>query len=240
MINSPPDTSEPALAAVCDDAQIGGTLRFSSGREGTVGVEIARAEKETSSMRESNPIAEYSAHLDDADVSGDVVSCVHISDPFHDVERPDRERPRFEREEAGIKQPARSADPVGEVYTMEALVPGGGVRCHVSLKRELPAGAKLFITPQPDFTAECAPYLKDGETPANRIQREIDENAALLGLLAEERAKAELMRKALESIGSFRPKPASEDVAGWEEWNRAGEYAAGIATSALTAVRGAS
>jgi len=36
---------------------------------------------------------------------------------------------------------------VGEVYTMEALVPGGEVRCHVSLNRPLPAGTKLYTTP---------------------------------------------------------------------------------------------
>jgi len=34
---------------------------------------------------------------------------------------------------------------VGDVFTMEALVPGGTVQCHVTLNRALPAGTKLYI-----------------------------------------------------------------------------------------------
>lgn len=61
-----------------------------------------------------------------------------------------------------------------------------------------------------------------------------------LDRVAELEAKIERLREALESIGSFQPKPASEDTPGLEEWNRAGEYAAGIAISALAAARGSS
>jgi hypothetical protein len=37
---------------------------------------------------------------------------------------------------------------VGETYTMEALVPGGEVRCHAMLNRPLPPGTKLYAQPQ--------------------------------------------------------------------------------------------
>lgn len=39
---------------------------------------------------------------------------------------------------------AAAAEPVAEVYTMEALVPGGGVKHHVKLHKPLPAGTKLY------------------------------------------------------------------------------------------------
>lgn len=42
---------------------------------------------------------------------------------------------------------------------------------------------------------DCAKYLKEGETPAQRIQREIDDNHAVLGLLAAARAELEVARK---------------------------------------------
>jgi len=42
----------------------------------------------------------------------------------------------------------------------------------------------------------CLPYLKEGETPAERIQREIDDNAAVLSLLAKSRADVEALRNA--------------------------------------------
>lgn len=40
-----------------------------------------------------------------------------------------------------------SADHVGVVFTMEALAPGGGVKSHASLNRDLPAGTKLYTHP---------------------------------------------------------------------------------------------
>jgi predicted RNase H-like nuclease (RuvC/YqgF family) len=43
----------------------------------------------------------------------------------------------------------------------------------------------------------CAPYLKEGETPAERIKREIDDNAAVLSLLTKSRAEVERLRSAL-------------------------------------------
>ncbi|WP_371355555.1 hypothetical protein ACA087_00560 [Pseudomonas chlororaphis] len=38
-------------------------------------------------------------------------------------------------------------EPVGHVYTMEALVPGGSVRHHAELYRSLPSGTKLYASP---------------------------------------------------------------------------------------------
>jgi hypothetical protein len=46
----------------------------------------------------------------------------------------------------------------------------------------------------------CGPYLKEGETPAERIQREIDDNAAVLSLLAKSRAEVERLRAALSDV----------------------------------------
>lgn len=46
----------------------------------------------------------------------------------------------------------------------------------------------------------CESYLKDGETPAARIQREIDDNAALLGLMALDKKRiAELETELAEA-----------------------------------------
>lgn len=60
----------------------------------------------------------------------------------------------FIRIAARALEPARTAlasavaaEPVGEVYTMEALVPGGGVKHHVALRKPLPAGTKLYAAP---------------------------------------------------------------------------------------------
>lgn len=54
----------------------------------------------------------------------------------------------------------------------------------------------------------CTPYLKDGETPAERIQREVNDNAAVLDLLAKEKEALARLRKenaALnEQIGSLQ------------------------------------
>lgn len=41
-------------------------------------------------------------------------------------------------------EPTEAVDVVGVVYTMEALVPGGSVKSHARLNRELPAGTKLY------------------------------------------------------------------------------------------------
>ena len=40
-------------------------------------------------------------------------------------------------------------EPVGEVFTMEPLDGSGDVRCHALLSKPLPAGTKLYTTPQP-------------------------------------------------------------------------------------------
>lgn len=47
---------------------------------------------------------------------------------------------------------AQEPEPVGSVYTMEALVPGGCVRHHASLTKALPAGTMLYAAP-PDTEA---------------------------------------------------------------------------------------
>ena len=49
--------------------------------------------------------------------------------------------------EAGCKSHAASG-PVGHVYSMEALVPGGKRVVHAALRRDLPDGAVLYSTPQ--------------------------------------------------------------------------------------------
>lgn len=43
---------------------------------------------------------------------------------------------------------AQMPEPVASVYTMDALVPGGGVRHHVTLHKPLPAGTKLYTAAQ--------------------------------------------------------------------------------------------
>lgn len=74
----------------------------------------------------------------------------------------------------------------------------------------------------------CAPYLKEGETPAQRIQREIDDNVGVLGLLAKERARCAQMVEALEKARS-RVK----------HWRRAGidDETLALLDAALTAAR---
>ncbi len=42
---------------------------------------------------------------------------------------------------------APEPEPVGTVYTMESLAPGGEVRCHATLHKTLPAGTKLYAAP---------------------------------------------------------------------------------------------
>lgn len=46
--------------------------------------------------------------------------------------------------------------------------------------------------------AECAKYLKEGETVAERIQREIDDNAAVCRLLAQERREVKRLSHLLQ------------------------------------------
>ena len=50
-----------------------------------------------------------------------------------------------------LAAPAPQAEPVGHVYTMEALdswgFDGSGPRCHVRLYQDLPAGTPLFTAP---------------------------------------------------------------------------------------------
>ena len=46
----------------------------------------------------------------------------------------------------------------------------------------------------------CTPYLKDGETPAERIQRERKDTEAMTRLYAKERAKTEALLAALKEV----------------------------------------
>ena len=48
--------------------------------------------------------------------------------------------------------------------------------------------------------ADCEQYLKDGETPAQRIERERRDTEAVLNLLIREKRKNERMREALQHI----------------------------------------
>ena len=48
--------------------------------------------------------------------------------------------------------------------------------------------------------ADCDKYLKEGETPAQRIERERRDTEAVLNLLIREKRKTERMREALQHI----------------------------------------
>jgi hypothetical protein len=49
---------------------------------------------------------------------------------------------------SALSHPQQSSEPVGHVFTMEALTPGGSVKCHAALTRDLPAGTLLYTHPQ--------------------------------------------------------------------------------------------
>lgn len=69
-----------------------------------------------------------------------------------------------DRLRALLAQPAEQleGEPIGHVYTMEALVPGGGVRYHAELYRPIPSGTKLYTSPpeQPAPVAVALPERK--------------------------------------------------------------------------------
>lgn len=50
--------------------------------------------------------------------------------------------------------------------------------------------------------ADCAQYLKEGETPAQRIERERRDTEAALNLLIREKQKTERLRATLQEIGA--------------------------------------
>jgi hypothetical protein len=66
---------------------------------------------------------------------------------------------------------------VGSVYTMEALVPGGEVKCHATLNRTLPIGTKLYTHPaSPAGVPDQVRYaldrcLRSQEQMAERIEK---------------------------------------------------------------------
>lgn len=51
-------------------------------------------------------------------------------------------------------QPGQEGESVARVYTMEALVPGGSEKCHVTLLKPLPAGTLLYTAPPPQAVRE--------------------------------------------------------------------------------------
>ena len=53
-----------------------------------------------------------------------------------------------------------SAEPVATVYTMEALVPGGSVKCHAQMHKALPAGTKLYAL---DSGKDLGALAREGE-----------------------------------------------------------------------------
>lgn len=59
--------------------------------------------------------------------------------------------------------------------------------------------------------AACEPYLKEGETPAERIQRDHRDSLALMTLLAREKTKNEALLEALREI------VAAADGTGWDQ-----------------------
>ena len=58
------------------------------------------------------------------------------------------------------------------------------------------------------MVADCEPYLKDGETPAQRIERERRDTEAVLTLLVREKQKTERLAAALNLIAE---RTGSED-----------------------------
>lgn len=51
--------------------------------------------------------------------------------------------------------------------------------------------------------APCAPYLKEGETPAQRIERELHDTDAVLRLLVREKLRHEALRRAAEALTNY-------------------------------------
>jgi hypothetical protein len=58
----------------------------------------------------------------------------------------------------------------------------------------------------------CAPYLKDGETPAERIERERQDCLALMELLAKEKFRSTVLQCALQEISDLSPHCSSADL----------------------------
>lgn len=59
-------------------------------------------------------------------------------------------------------QAAPEAEPVGHVYTMQPCFPGEPMQAHAQLHKALPAGTKLYASPQHD--AELVELLRDQMT----------------------------------------------------------------------------
>ncbi|OZI59908.1 hypothetical protein [Bordetella genomosp. 11] len=85
--------------------------------------------------------------------------------------------------------PPAPAEPqaVGHVFTMEALTPGGGMKCHAALHRDLPSGTLLYLAPPPQQPAQgwqdiatvsegnlVVVYWEDPTDPANPERYDFD------------------------------------------------------------------
>jgi len=59
----------------------------------------------------------------------------------------------------------------------------------------------------------CAHYLKEGETPSERIARELADNQSLCRLLAEERTEAAALRARIAELEATQPErqPLTDD-----------------------------
>lgn len=62
--------------------------------------------------------------------------------------------------------------------------------------------------------ADCERYLKEGETPAQRIERERRDTEAVLNLLIREKHKTERMIEALRQIAAMDPQRVRADDLG--------------------------
>lgn len=83
-----------------------------------------------------------------------------------------------------------------------------------------PASAAEARAGQPEaptavaLVAECAPYLKEGETPAQRIERERRDTEAVLTLLVREKKRAEAMEELLRSAHAIADRGGVDTA--WE------------------------
>lgn len=76
----------------------------------------------------------------------------------HGVKMTEEVRALLRAVEAADGLPERYAKPVGHVYTMQALVPGGAVKYHAQLYNPLPGGTNLYAYPREVSLAHAIHY----------------------------------------------------------------------------------
>lgn len=86
--------------------------------------------------------------------------------------------------------------------------------------------AQLGLGPE-RLIAECAKYLKDGETPAQRIERERRDTDAVLTLLIREKERTRLLEDLLRSAHCIALRQGADTA--WDTF-AASIKAAGIGT----------